>query len=124
MAKKKTHGAEMVAAGIVAAVAGLVFLYGSDTGKKKRKKIKGWTLKARGEVLEKLEKAKEVNEEVYDKVVDGVMAKYAKLKTVNDEEVEPMIKEFKSHWKQIKKELKPAKKVTKKKKTVKKVAKK
>ena len=119
MAKKKTtknnHEVEIVAAGVVAAMAGLVFLYGTDAGKNKRKKIKGWTLKAKGEVLEKLEKAKEVNEEMYDEVVDKVMAKYAKLKHVSDEEIEPMIKEFKKHWKQVKKELAPKKKVAKKK---------
>jgi hypothetical protein len=107
MAKKKNKGSEKaIVAGVTAAVAGLVFLYGSEAGAKKRKKIKGWTLKAKGEVLEKLEKAKEVNEDVYNSTVDKVMAKYAKLKHVNDDEVEPMIKEFKKHWNQIKKELK------------------
>ena len=115
---KKSHTAELAAAGVAAAVVGLVFLYGSEAGKKRRKQIKGWTLKAKGEVLEKLEKAKEVNEEVYNKVVDSVMAKYGKLKNVTDEEIEPMIKEFKSHWKQVKKELAPKKKPVAKKKPV------
>lgn len=122
MAKKKTtkkssKTEEVLAIGAVtAAVAGLFFLYGSEAGAKRRKKVKGWTLKAKGEVMEKLEKTKDVSEDKYHDIVDKVMAKYAKLKHVNDEEVEPMIKEFKTHWKRIKKELAPTKKVSKKKK--------
>ena len=119
MAKKKTDSntGEVIAVGAVAAaVAGLVFLYGTDAGKKKRKNVRGWMLKAKGEVLEKLEKAKEVNEAIYDETVEKVVAKYAKLKHVADEEIEPLVKEFKTHWKQVKKELKPKpkKKTTKK----------
>lgn len=141
MAKKKTikkddGGALEVFAGVAAAaIAGAVFLYKTEKGKKSRKKIKGWMLKAKGEVLEKIEKAQDFSEDAYEKAVDSVMAKYAKLKTVEDKEIAPLMKELKGHWKDIKKELtsgekavkKTAKKVTKKagaaKKTVKKAPK-
>jgi len=127
MAKKKTtnHTGESIAIGAaVAAVAGLVFLYGTEAGKKKRKKVRGWMLKAKGEVLENLEKAKEVNETLYNETVEKVMTKYAKLKHVQEDEIEPLIKEFKTHWKQVKKELTPKKKKTAKKTTKKKTTKK
>ena len=89
------------------AIAGAVFLYGTDAGKKKRKQIKGWTLKVKGEVIEKLENLKEINEETYHKVVDTVTAKYKTLKTVTPEELEEVVNELKKSWKHIVKLAKP-----------------
>jgi hypothetical protein len=84
----------------LAAVAGGVFLYGTDAGKKKRKAIKGWMLKAKGEVIEKLENLKEVNEENYHKIVDAVETKYKALKSVAPEELARSCCRFKKSWKQ------------------------
>lgn len=103
-------------------IAGAVFLYGTEAGKKKRKQIKGWSLKAKGEVLEQLEKLKEVNEEKFHQVVDTVTAKYQKVKTVAPEEIAELTTDLKKSWKHISKIVKgnaPAKK-----KVAKKVAKK
>jgi len=138
MANKKTtkkdsgnHVLEGVAAvAAVAAAAGAIFLYATDSGKKKRKEIKGWMLKAKGEVLEKLESVKDINEDAYNTIVDTVTDKYARMKSLGEEEVAVLTKELKGHWKTIKKEINPvkespsknAKKVVKK--TTKKAAKK
>lgn len=125
--KKEEGGVLEVFAGVAtAAIAGAVFLYKTEKGKKSRKKIKGWMLKAKGEVLEKIEQAQDFSEATYEKTVDSVMAKYAKLKTVENEEIEPLLKELKGYWKDIKKELMNGKKAVKKsvKKTTKKVTKK
>ena len=67
-------------------------------------------MKAKGEVLEKLELAKEINEEVYQRIVDEVTAKYKTAQNVIPEEVEALSKELKSYWKQIQKKVsgKPA----------------
>ncbi len=122
--KKKDDGntLEIFAAAATAAIAGAVFLYGTKQGKQSRKKIKAWTLKAKGEVLERIEKAQDFTEEAYDNAVDAVTKKYAKLKSVEDKEIAPFVKELKSHWKDIKKELvKKTKKTVKKKAPVKKV---
>lgn len=145
MANKKTtkkengHGVEIgLALAGLAAIAGGVFLYGTEAGKKKRKQIKGWTLKVKGEVIEKLENLKDVNEETYHKVVDTVTAKYQKIKSVAPEELAEVVSDLKKSWKQIVKIAKttstPKKKAVKKavakvatpvaKKVVKKVAKK
>ncbi|HEY9886064.1 MAG TPA: hypothetical protein V6C96_02265 [Vampirovibrionales bacterium] len=100
----------------LAAIAGGVFLYGTEAGKKKRKEIKGWTLKAKGEILEKLENLKDVNEETYHKVVDTVTAKYAKLKTIPPEDLDEVVADLKKSWAHIVKatKTKAPKKVTKK----------
>ena len=107
-----------VGAGIAAlaafAAAGY-FLYGKD-GEKKRKKVRGWMLKAKGEVLEGVEKLKDVTEEQYAAIIEKVGAKYKAVKNIDPAEVEAMAKELRGHWKNIKKSISPApkKKVAKK----------
>lgn len=124
VAKKTAMGAGAimgVAAVAVAAAAGGYFLYGKD-GAKNRKKVKGWMLKAKGEVLEKVEKLKEVTEDEYQNIIDTVAAKYAAIKSIDPAEVMAMQKELKAHWKNIKKVVsaKPQKKMKAKAKMVKK----
>jgi hypothetical protein len=120
--KKSGNGLEVgLALAGLAAVAGGVFLYGTDAGKKKRKAIRGWVLKAKGEVIEKLETLKEVNEENYHKVVDAVEKKYKAVKSVAPEELAEVVADLKKSWKSI---VKVAKSQTAPKKVVKKVAKK
>lgn len=100
--KPEGHGLEIgLALAGIATVAGAVFLYGTDAGKKKRKEIKGWMLKAKGEVVEKLEKAKEVNEETYHKIVDTVAAKYKAVKSIAPEELAEVVADLKKSWKHI-----------------------
>lgn len=101
------------AAGLAALAAGSYFIFGPQ-GAKNRKVIKGWTLKAKGEVLEKIEKLKEVTPEVYNKVIDEVTAKYAKVKDVSGDEVTALATDLKKHWKAISRDLAPKKKAVKK----------
>ncbi|MCB9805786.1 hypothetical protein H6775_01335 [Candidatus Nomurabacteria bacterium] len=105
-------GKVALAAAAFLALAGAAFLYGTKEGKVQRKKIKGWALKAKGEILDKLEDAKEISEDNYKKIVEGVGAKYKKVKKVQDKELDVFMKEMKGHWNRIKKEMeekKPAK---------------
>lgn len=126
MAKKSNDknvsvgGAVGLAAGLAALAAGSYFIFGPQ-GKKNRKAIKGWSLKMKGEVLEKIEKLKEVTPELYNKVIDEVSAKYAKAKGVSEEEVAMLVSDMKKHWRAISNDLAPKKKAAKKvaKKTVK-----
>jgi hypothetical protein len=92
-------------AALAAAAAGTYFLYGTKKGAKARKQIKGWMLKAKGEVLEKMEKMQEMNEQVYNKIVDEVKAGYKKVKSLDTKDVEAFGKEMKAHWKGIKQEM-------------------
>lgn len=119
MAQRKNDSAMGKGLGIglaIAAVtaAGYYLVYGKNAPKN-RKKLKGWMLKMKGEVLEQLERAKELNEDTYHTAIDKTAKKYAVLKDVSSDELAQTVKELKSHWKSIKKELadKP-KKVAKK----------
>lgn len=109
MKKKKNYGAikSTVAVGVaLAAAAGAYFLYGTKEGRKQKKKIQGWAVKAKGEVLEKLEGMKDVNEATYKQVVASVLSKYKKLKKDHSKEIDAVSKELVGHWKNLKKTLK------------------
>lgn len=108
-----------VGLGMIAALsAGAYYLYGTKEGAKKRVKIRGWVLKAKGEVMEKMENLKDVNEGTYNTVVDTVTNKYKAIKSIDPKDVEALVTDLKKHWKSIKKHLdvaqKPVKKAVKK----------
>ncbi|MES2213607.1 MAG: hypothetical protein V4473_02085 [Patescibacteria group bacterium] len=110
MAQKNNDMSSKVAVGVgigmLAAIsAGAYFLYGTKEGAKKRVKIRGWVLKAKGEVLEKMENLKEVNEETYNTLVHSVMKKYEGLKNVDKAEVDALVTDLKKHWKSIKRHI-------------------
>jgi len=91
-------------AGLVAMAAAGYMLFGPE-GKSNRKKIKGWTLKAKGEILEALEKMSEVTQDKYESVVEKVSKKYAKVKDVTEDEIKKFEKEARKHWKDIENDL-------------------
>jgi len=109
MPKKSIAKNIAIGAGItvaIVAVAGTYFLYGSKNAAKNRKKVKAWTLKAKGEILEKLEKLSEVSEEAYNKIIDDVSEKYKKVKNIDRSDIQTFTKELKGHWKKMQKEIK------------------
>lgn len=115
-----------VAVGLAALTAAGYFIFGPH-GKNNRKQIKGWSLKMKGEILEKLEKLKDVTPEVYNTIIDEVSAKYGKLKNISEEEVAAIAVDLKKHWRAISRDLKEKENKGKKKvvkKAVKTVAKK
>jgi hypothetical protein len=106
--KKGMSDAQKVGLGVgitaaAAAAAGAYFLYGSKNAPKNRKMVKGWLLKAKGEVLEALEKAGHMTEEEYNQVIDSIGKAYGMMKHVTKGEIEDFKKEMKGHWKNIKK---------------------
>ncbi len=87
------------------AAASSYFLYGKK-GSKNREAIAGWTLKMKGEVLDKMEKIKEINEDKYYDLVDTVAVKYKRVKNVSATELKHLVKELKAGWAHIKKQIK------------------
>ena len=104
MKKKTKHNLEIgLGVAAIAAAAGATYLYGTKSGAKKRKEIKGWMLKAKGEILENIENMKEVSEGAYHDVVESVLGKYKKLKNIDPVEVAALMAELKAHWNNIQK---------------------
>jgi hypothetical protein len=104
-----------VGAGIAALSVAAYMLFGPN-GKKNQKAIKGWAIKMKGEIIEKLEAVKDVTAPVYEKIVGEVAAKYAKLKHIDAADIEAEVATLKKHWKALTKSKvkKSVKKVTKK----------
>ncbi|OGG41739.1 hypothetical protein A2837_00790 [Candidatus Kaiserbacteria bacterium RIFCSPHIGHO2_01_FULL_46_22] len=133
MAKSKKSGisgGEKVGIGVAlttaaVAAAGAYFLYGSPNAAKNRKKVKSWTLKAKGEVLEVLEKAGKMSAEEYQQAVEAISAGYSKVQSVSKADIADFKKEMMANWQKIAKQAAPAKKAAKKavKKAVKKATK-
>ncbi|MFA5228536.1 MAG: YtxH domain-containing protein [Candidatus Paceibacterota bacterium] len=108
--KKSSLGAAVgIGVGIAAATAAAYLLFGPD-GKKNRKAISGWTIKMKGEIIEKFEKAKEVTEPIYHEIVDEVSKKYSKLKNIDKEDLEAVVDDLKNNWNKIVKDVKSKKK--------------
>lgn len=96
-----------VIGGIAAATAaGVYFMNHNKGAQKKVKEVKGWVVKAKKEVLAKMKKLKEVNEDLYNNAIEGVMSRYKKLTSVDGAELAAVTSELKSHWRKISKELK------------------
>ncbi len=68
---------------LVGAVAGV--LLAPASGAENRKKLKELSIKLKDDIEKKLKEAKEVSQDSYNKIVDGVVAEYSKK--------EPIIKE-------------------------------
>lgn len=108
---------------VAAAAAGAYFLYGSKSAPKNRKAVKSWALKAKAEVLEKIEDAQEMSQKEYEDIVKAVSGAYVGAKNASKKDLMEFSKEMKDHWKSIEKAAAPMKKTAKKevKKAVKKV---
>jgi hypothetical protein len=103
---KKTKTALKTGAGLAAlaaAAAGIYYFYGSKEGAVRRKALKGWTVKARGEIMERLEKLENIDREAYNKIVDQVISRYRGVKDVSVGELLALGKELKGHWGNISK---------------------
>lgn len=107
-----TGGAIGIGVTVAALGAAAYILFGPD-GKKNKKAIKGWSIKMKGEIIEKLEQAKEITEPIYHKIIDEVSAKYAKAKNIDAKDVELAVAEVKKHWKAMAKDAKPKTKAKK-----------
>ena len=96
-------GAGLAAAAAAAAI-GAYFLYGKN-GPKNRKMVKAWTLKAKGEILEQMEKLESVSEEGYHRIVDGVAARYSKIGGVDKADLRALVADAKKHWSAMKRRI-------------------
>ncbi len=100
-AHKMGIGFGLTAAAVTAA--GAYFLYGSKQAVQNRKKVKGWMLKAKGDVLEALEKAEAITEDEYKTLVETASKAYGTVKSATAGEVKDFKKEMQEHWAKLEK---------------------
>lgn len=118
MANKKVNSGSntgiAIIGALVAAAAGAYYIHGNKAAQKKIRQVKGWALRMKGEVIEKIEKIKEIDENLYNQAIDTVVKKYQSVKSIDTAELASVVKDLKSHWKNIKRELSAGKKAAKK----------
>ncbi|MFH0739896.1 MAG: hypothetical protein V1819_02230 [bacterium] len=112
--KKSGSNASSVMGGAIlgASLAGLAataYFFFGPKGKTNQKHTKAWAIKMKGDVIEKLETAREVSEPVYHKIIDSVALQYERSKKANHEEIVELAKDLKKHWQTITCAKKPAK---------------
>lgn len=106
--KKEFSSAQKVGLGIgltaaAVAAAGAYFLYGSKNAAQNRKKVKGWTLKAKGEVLEALEKADKITEAEYAALVAAASDAYGAVQKASKGELKDFKNEMTEYWNKLQK---------------------
>lgn len=119
MAKQTTGSSTAKIAILGASLAGLAataYFFFGPKGKANQKHAKAWAIKMKGDVVEKLEAAKEVSEPVYHAIINTVAEKYKKSAKIGVAEIEELATNLKKHWKTISSSKKKAaaKKVVKK----------
>ena len=111
----KNNASKVVAvtAGIAALTAAAYLLFGPE-GKKHRKDLKSWMIKMKGEVMEKMEKAKDLTAESYEQILHAVEAKYKSMKNVDADMLAKEVADLKKNWRAMVKNAKPKAKAAKK----------
>lgn len=85
----------------VAGLAATTYFFLGPNGKKHQKHAKAWAIKMKGDVIEKLEMARDVSEPIYHEIVDSVAAEYEKEMKVGHKEIRALAQDLKKHWKTI-----------------------
>jgi hypothetical protein len=86
----------------VAALAAGVYFLNTPQGKRRVKSMKGWMVKMRGEVLEKLESLEEVTEPIYRNTVDAVANAEMLARKIPRSEILTLSRDLKRQWNSIK----------------------
>lgn len=106
MQKKSTNSntKKLVVAGAsLAGIAATAYFFFGPKGKKHQQHIKAWAIKMKGDVVEKLEKAREITEPVYQEIIEKVAKEYKKGKRASQQEIDALAVDLKKHWKSISK---------------------
>lgn len=104
--QKIAAGVGLTAAAVAAA--GAYFLYGSKDSEANRKSVKSWALKAKADVLERLEDAKNMSQEEYENLVHTVADAYSGVKGASKTDLKSFTSEMKNYWTAIEASAKPA----------------
>lgn len=102
--QKKTKAKVVKYAVIGASLAGLAataYFFFGPKGKKHRQHAKAWAIKMKGEVVERLENAREITQPIYQEIIDTVAKEYKKGKKASQPEIEALAQDLKKHWKSM-----------------------
>jgi hypothetical protein len=79
---------------VIAAWAALYVLFGKENAPK----AKEWALNMEQEIVEKIDKVKDMTEPVLAKIIDEVKEKYERMKDIDADELKKTIDTLRDHW--------------------------
>ena len=85
----------------IAGLAATAYFFLGPKGKKHQKQTRGWAIKMKGDVVEKLEKVRLVTEPVYNEIIDSVAGRYEKEMKAGHKEIKALANDLKKHWKAV-----------------------
>jgi hypothetical protein len=85
----------------LAGLAAAAYFFLGPKGPKNQKHTKAWAIKMKGDVVEKLEKAREVSEPIYHEIINSVAKEYEKNKKAGHAEIGDIVQDLHKHWKTI-----------------------
>lgn len=103
--KTKSYALEGAALTALAATAAAAYLFAGKKGAKAKAKISDWAEEAHNDVASEIEKLSKLTKGAYDKTVKEVSAKYKDLHSLNAKDVNGFVKEAKSKWTGVSKEV-------------------
>jgi hypothetical protein len=86
---------------LLAVGATALYFFTGERGARNRRKVRDWMLTAKGEILERMEDVKDLNQETYERIVDSVLKRYRTLRDVSATELAEFGRELKGHWRNI-----------------------
>ncbi|KKR45604.1 MAG: hypothetical protein A3G47_03445 [Candidatus Zambryskibacteria bacterium RIFCSPLOWO2_12_FULL_39_45] len=85
----------------LAGLAATAYFFLGPKGKKHQKHAKAWAIKMKGDVIAKLETAREITEPIYHHIIDSVAKEYEKGMKASRAEILSLSTDLKKHWKTI-----------------------
>ncbi len=82
---------------VTTAAVGGYLLYG-PRGRENRENLSRWMLRAKRDILTKMETAEDLTEEKYRAIVDDVTGRYAKMRHVGNTKAAALAESFKAKW--------------------------
>ena len=73
-------------------------LYALFSGKENTPKVKEWAKNMEQEIVEKIDKVKDMTEPVLTKIIDEVKEKYERMKDIDKDELKKMVDTLREHW--------------------------
>ncbi len=83
---------------VIAAWAALYVLF---NGKENAPKAKEWAINMEQEIVEKIDKVKDITQSVLDKIIDEVKEKYERMKDIDTDELKKTVDTLRNHWSSV-----------------------
>jgi len=80
---------------VIAASAALYVLF---NGKENAPKVKEWAMNMEQELVEKIDKVKDMTESALTKIIDEVKEKYEQMKDIDQDELKKTVDALRDHW--------------------------